>query len=84
MTHNTWMEEKPEFTEECILITARRLKMPLLEMWEYALYEIKCLEGVDESDHAAYYWGICEPDGEEWGAWEDYKADKYFTMPLLK
>ena len=84
MTHHTWLTEKPDFTEECILITATWHSHPKNQHWEYTLYEIKWLEGVDEHEHTAWYWGICCSDGVEWGNISELGANKYFTMPLLK
>ena len=75
MIHNTWLEEKPDFTEECILITAQDFKTG----WEYSIYQIRktSLEGTA-------YMGWFSSDGEEYGDLFDCKADKYLTMALLK
>lgn len=79
MIHNQWSDTKPEFTEECILITACKIKLPLSHHWQYDLFEVIQINGED-----GWYWGLCEPAGEQWGALEEFKADKYYTMPLLK
>jgi hypothetical protein len=74
MSEYNWVTEKPEFNEECLLITAHYF----WEGWEYTVYQIKkvvCDEG--------WYMGWLEGDGAEYGDLEDLKAEKYLIMPLL-
>lgn len=75
MIHNIWTDQKPDFTEECILLTAQNY----IGGWEYTSYQIRktSLEGT-------YYMGWFAGDGEEYGDLPDLKADKYLTIPLLK
>lgn len=78
MIHNQWSDTKPEFTEECILIAASKIKMPLSHHWHYIFFEINQVMAGD-----GWFWEVLE-HGEPWGDIEDIKADKYYTMPLLK
>lgn len=69
-----WINIKPEFKEECLLLTATCFR----GQWEYSIWRIEKIE-VDES----WYLGLLNGDGEEWGDLEDLKADLYCVMPLL-
>jgi hypothetical protein len=75
MTHNTWMDEKPEFTEECILVTAQKYNSG----WEYSIYQI-----FKTSHEGIAYMGWFSDIHTEYGDLPDLKANKYLTMPLLK
>jgi hypothetical protein len=75
-----WQTEKPEFKEECLLLVASSYQN---KDYDYNVFEIKQIEGLDEQENPAWYWGICCLDGEEWGDYEDLKADLYMIMPLL-
>ncbi len=63
-----WVSEKPEFTEECILLTHTVFR----NAHEYQAWQIVKIEAED-----GWYWGLCNMEGEEWGALEDLKADHY-------
>ncbi len=68
MTHNIWSKEKPVLEEECLLIVATKW----LDEYDYTLFVIsKCGEN---------YFGIFEQGGDEWGDYDDLKAELYFTM----
>jgi hypothetical protein len=75
MKHNKWSNKKPDFTQECILITATKNRKD----WDYRAWLIIKITGP-----GGWYWGLCEMDGEEWGDLNDMLQDKYLTMPLLK
>lgn len=80
--HFVWQKEKPQqFTDECLLLIAKKWKD---EPFEYDLFEIREIDGYNENDEPAWYWGIFCPDGEEWGDYADLKADLYMTMPVLE
>jgi hypothetical protein len=81
MTHNKWSSKKPKFTEECILLTAYKNHR---KEWDYRSWLIVKVDGEDENGKLGWYWGLCEMDGEEWGALDDMKQDKYMTIPFLK
>jgi hypothetical protein len=69
-----WVTQKPEFTEECLLITATKYR----DEWEYTAYQIKKVY-----DDEKWYMGWLTGDGEEYGDLEDLESDKYLVMPLL-
>lgn len=71
-----WQYTKPEFTEECILITASKVR----GKWHYNFWLIEKLDDMEEN----WYWGILCPDGEEWGDLADLEAEKYLVIPMLK
>lgn len=79
MKHNEWLDKKPEFTEECIMITAIKHN----DKWDYSSWQIIQVEGYGE-DGPGWYYALCEMDGEEWGDMADLRADLYLTMSLLK
>ncbi len=74
MNHHKWLSEKPEFKEECLLITAVKFR----DEWEYEVYIIKMIE----SDEGCYM-GWLTGDGDEYGDLADLTSEKYFTTPLL-
>lgn len=73
-----WVKEKPKFQNDCLLLTAIWFK----DHWEYECSEIKYVEGYGE-DGSAWYWGVFELDGEEWGDLADLKADLYKVIKPL-
>lgn len=73
-----WSKEKPTFKEECLLLTATKIR----DNWEYHLYEILFALGENDKGESAWYWGIFQ-DGDEWGDLNDLHAQLYFTMPLV-
>jgi hypothetical protein len=77
---NDWVFEKPEFKEDCILLTATKSDT----IWEYNSWLIIALDGEDDNGKPAWYWGWCNIDGEEYGDISDLQADKYKIIPLLK
>ena len=70
-----WTKEKPEFKDECLLMTATKIR----DKWEYNLWLIE-KQVTDEG----WYWGWLTSDGEEYGDIADLKADLYATIPKLK
>ncbi len=72
MTHSIWSKEKPVLEEECLLIIANRIYE---EKYEYALFEINKIDNGD-----GWYYAISEQGGDEWGDYDDLKAELYFTM----
>ena len=85
--HFKWTATKPDFTEECVLITAQYYGKKHRDyenrQYEYTLWEIKKLDGELEDGSYGWYWGLLCSDGEEWGPLEDLAADLYMTMPLM-
>lgn len=80
MVHHRWSRRRPKFTEQCLLITGRKFN----NQWNYFSFLILRVDGEDENGKLGWYWGLHDMDGQEWGAWEDHVASKYYTMPLLK
>ena len=68
MEHYTWLDVKPEFTEDCILVAASKI----WDVWNYNLYTIEFIDG---------YFNWLTGDGEN-GYCEDLNAQKYFTIPI--
>lgn len=77
MTHDVWLTEKPDFTEECILICASYWAIG--NQYEYTLYQVKKWHG-----RKGWYLALLSGDGDHWGPLEDLEANLYKTMPLLK
>ncbi len=76
-----WVREKPDFKEECVFITATdyiRNREPL--MWDYKVWQLKWLEGENDKGESAFYLGLLNGDGEEYGDLEDLVADRYFIF----
>lgn len=73
---NEWVTEKPDFKEECLVIAATALHRG---WFDYSLFQVKNIETEE-----GWYIGLLNGQGEEWGDIEDFVADKYFVMPLLK
>lgn len=70
-----WQTTKPEFKEECLLITASKWK----HGWEYTSWQIKWTE----CDNARYM-GWFTGENEEYGDLADLNAEMYLVLPLLK
>ncbi len=75
---NKWSPTKPEWTEDCVLITATWWK----DHWEYKLWEVRKMN--PEFSNDGWYWGLCESDGEEWGDIADLTADLYRILKPLE
>ncbi len=63
-----WVKDKPQLTEECILITHTVFR----NNHEYQAWQILRIESEE-----GWYFGLCTMDGEEWGDYEDLKSDHY-------
>lgn len=74
---DNWLTTKPTFTEECILVTASKIR----DKWDYQFWLIEKLDNITND---GWYWGILCPDGEEWGPLEDLEAERYLVIPKLK
>lgn len=73
MKHHVWLNEKPEFTEDCLLIGSSYYR----DDAHFSMYIVKRMY-VD-----GWYWAIMDAqDGMEWGDLGDFKADRYMTIPL--
>lgn len=79
-----WQRNKPEFKQDCVLITATWQGHPNSKYWSYSLFQIKKSEGYNDNDEPAWYWGIFCDDGEEWGDIEDLTAHLYLQFPILE
>lgn len=75
MNHLQWLTEKPDFTEECIVICAFKIR----GKWEYNIFLIKKVDS-DEG----WYMGWLTIDGDEYDDLDNLTAQMYFTIPLLK
>jgi hypothetical protein len=67
-----WTTIKPDFKEECVLVTATKIK----DYWEYNVW---CIAKVKCED--SWYMGWLTGDGEEYGDLADLKADQYLILP---
>jgi hypothetical protein len=75
-----WVSEKPEWKEECILLTASLHRGD----WNYSAFEVKEALGEDEQGNNAWYWALCcLEDGEEWGDINDLSAQWYKIISPL-
>lgn len=63
-----WIDVKPKADKEFIMVTASKFKTH----WEYNVWIVQKLEGDD-----GWYYGLLAGDGEEWGDYDDLKADLY-------
>jgi hypothetical protein len=70
-----WVTNKPLFDNECLVITANRIR----ENWDYSTYIIQKVQSDD-----GWYMGWLTGEGEEYGDLNDLRADKYLVLPLLK
>ncbi len=75
LTDAEWLSEKPGFDKECLVIAACLFS----NEWEYEVYQIKKAESED-----GWYWGWFTGDGDEYGDLEDFTAQKYLVLPLIK
>lgn len=75
-----WLNEKPEFNEECVFVTATDFK----NQTDYTVWQIEKCDGENEEGEDCWYWGLLNGDGEEYGALEDLVADRYFVLPKTK
>ena len=71
-----WTSEKPLFDDECLLITACKIR----GFWEYTAYIIQKVT----DDNGYWYLGWLTGEGDEYGDLVDLRADKYLILPLLK
>lgn len=72
---SNWQTTKPEFKEECLLITASKWK----HGWEYTSWQIKWTE-CDGASYMGWFTG----ENEEYGDLADLNAEMYLVLPLLK
>lgn len=70
-----WVKVKPKFKKECLVIAANKFRGE----WEYNIYQIRRVEYED-----IWYWGWCNGDGEECGDLEDFTAQFYCVLLLIK
>lgn len=88
LPRNRWLSEKPDFNEECTFITANtytRNDEPL--PYDYSVWQIKKLDGENDEGEPAWYWGLLDGDGEEWGDLADLSVKYYYIIsdpPKLK
>jgi len=73
-----WVTEKPDFKENCIIITASFYA----DQWSYSMFTTDLVDGVNDKDESAFYVGLFS-DGDEWGDIADLSADKYLVLPAL-
>lgn len=67
-----WTTEKPDFKEECVLVTATKVA----GYWEYT----SCIIEKVYTD-GSWYMGWLTGDGVEYGDLADLTADKYLILP---
>lgn len=65
-----WVKDKPVNDKEFVMVTASLIK----DRWDYQAWELVEIPGEG-------YYGLCQFDGEEWGPYEDLKADLYLVLP---
>jgi hypothetical protein len=82
-TKLNWKTTKPKRWTECILITATWMNYGEPHYWDYSLFTIQKVDGYNDKDEPAWYWGIFK-DGDEWGDIADLTADKYLILLPLK
>lgn len=71
MIFNQWLQEKPDFDQECIVICESNFSGTP----EYNLLQITKLE-----NNNVLYWGVLTGHGEVWGDIYDLQADRYFII----
>lgn len=74
-----WCTDKPVFDMECIFATASLFA----KEYYYSIWEIKKCDGENDRGEPAWYYGLLDGDGDEWGDIDDLKADKYLILPPL-
>ena len=70
-----WVDKKPKFTEDCILITAYWLE--LTEKWTYYVSLV-------EYNRMDVRWELFDFEGGEAECADDLQADYYMVIPMLK
>lgn len=81
MERNKWIDGTPEIKEECVFVSASKWHFPLGEpYYEYGVWEVKLLEGIDEADKPMYYFGLITGDGDVWGDLADFRCDKFYII----
>lgn len=76
----SWTDEKPNiFKEDCVLLTATEGKPG---NWELDSFFMCYMLGVNDKEEDAWYWAICDIDGEEWGDYADLSASFYQIVDL--
>lgn len=80
MTYHVWLDDKPEITEDCIMVTAGKYANT---DWNYSMFTIELTAGEDENGEPSWYFGIFD-DGDEWGDLSDLHANKYLLLPMIK
>lgn len=73
MIFNTWLTEKPDIDQECLLIVGDNFD------GYCTLYNIKKTEY-----DGKWYFGVFDGYGDEWGDIAYLTADKYYVMKPLK
>lgn len=68
-----WTPKKPEFKDECLLITANFIR----KEWEYQIFQIRWID-FDDNAYLGWFTGI----GEEYGDLKDLSAQLYQVQPL--
>lgn len=81
---NGWVSDKPDFKDECTFVTATKYDRNSEDLsYDYAIWQIKTLEGEYEKGQPASYLGLLNGEGEEWGPLEDLSADLYLIIPEI-
>ncbi len=70
MKHFEWLQEKPKFTEDCIVLT--KYYWEPIQGFEYEAHMVKHID----------YWTLLNMNGEEISDIEDLYGDYYMTIPL--
>ena len=78
MIFNQWLDEKPEFDSECIVICGDG---SLANCSAFKILKINCY--VDRT-HILSYLGWCDMDGDEIDDLQELTAKKYFIVPTLE
>lgn len=68
-----WTNDKPVFSEDCVLVTADKFKGG----WDYNIYEIRYLF----LGGASWRWQWLDNSENDLGDINDLKADKYLILP---
>lgn len=74
MNNLNWTTEKPEITDECVLLTATKWAGAT----DYKLFTFEWLK-----DSGERYLALCDEDGFHWGDYEDLEADFYAVIKPL-
>lgn len=79
-----WVKERPEFNEECTLVTATKYNRNDEDLkYDYSVWQIKKLDGYNDKGNPAWYFGLLNGEGEEYGSLEDLEhADFYLIIPV--